>query len=89
MKDFRTQYIECRRDKQCVEGPLLKFKDNPHLLPHPVSKAARSVAAALKKNPDEGMKLMLCLRFGGNCNSGQPKCKELRANSLDETTNLE
>lgn len=78
IKSFRQQFIDCRKDGMHGEGPFMKWKDHPELLPLPWSKAAKMIAEEIKKNPDAGMPTISCKRFGGICTSGNPKCRALR-----------
>jgi len=59
-------------------GELQKFKDHPEMLPAPWHRAAKIVAEKMKGDPDFGLAPLLCLRFGGECNSGNPGCRKLR-----------
>jgi|SRR5581483_8888254 len=77
MKSFREQFIECSKNKLHGDGPFLKWKDHPELLPI-FPKAARAVARVLKKDPEAGLQTISCLKFGGQCSSGHPQCRELR-----------
>lgn len=78
IKPFHQQYSECRTEGMHGEGPFLKYKDRPDLLPMPWSRAAKLIAEELKVNPNAGMRTVSCERFGGICNSGKPECKKLR-----------
>jgi hypothetical protein len=77
-KSFREQFVECSDAGMHKPGELQKFKDHPEMLPafwHPASK---KIAEELKKNPDFGLTPIMCLRFGGECSSGNVECQKLR-----------
>ena len=78
MKSFFTQYRECKESKLVKVGPLHSFKDYPGMLPAPWHPAAPKIAELLNKNPDAGLGVMMCLRFGGECSSGHPQCRKMR-----------
>ena len=81
MKTFHKQFCECSEENLIGEGDLLKFKDHPELLPHPIMshKAAVKVAEMLKKYDGAGLLSCICLRFNnGYCRSANKKCQELR-----------
>lgn len=85
IKGFREQFIKCHDEGMYKPGPLQSFKDNPHLLPHPVCfRAVKAVQTELKKNPDAGLTPLMCLRFGGECSSVNPDCMLLRGYSENE-----
>ena len=60
------------------KGSFKKWKDNPELLPMPWSRAAKLIEEELKINRNAGIQFTGCKRFGGDCSSGNLKCKELR-----------
>lgn len=78
MKTFHEQFTECSRLGMHGKGSFKKWKDNPELLPMPWSRAAKLIEEEIKVNPDAGIEFTGCLRFGGDCNSGHPDCKNLR-----------
>ena len=85
MKNFQRQYIECHKAGMQGDGRLYKFKDHPEMLPSPVCyKAARAVAAALKKDPEFGLRGVACLRFGGECRSSHRMCQRMRAERIED-----
>lgn len=59
-------------------GKLQKFKDHPDMLPAFWHPAAPKIAAKLKKNPNLGLRPMICLVFGGHCFSGNNPCRKMR-----------
>jgi hypothetical protein len=75
---FRDQFIECKKNGLTKAGSLKKFKDHLELLPAPWHPAAPKFLKVLEKNPDAGLTPLLCLKFGGECNGGNEKCRELR-----------
>jgi hypothetical protein len=77
-KGFRDQYIECKKQGMVTEGSVQKFKDHPDLLPAFWHPAAPKIAKKLKEDPEFGLASMMCLRFGGECNSGHPQCRKMR-----------
>lgn len=78
MKSFSQQFTECSKGNMTETGPVQKFKDFPDLLPHPFSKAARPIAKQLAQNPDLGLNVILCKRFGGQCHSNHARCLAFR-----------
>ena len=79
---FIEQFRKCKLAGMLGQGELLKFKDHPERLPHPATKAARSIANVLRDDPDAGIETIACLRFGGRCTSANVKCRALR--NVDE-----
>lgn len=78
-KSFHRQYRECSAEGMLGEGEVLKFKNNPDLLPMPWhQEACMSVKQLLDRDPEAGLKTVKCLRFGGICNSGHKKCQKFR-----------
>jgi hypothetical protein len=86
MKSFFTQFRECKAANLTATGPIQKFKDHPELLPSPFHRAAKGIAEALAKDPDFGFPVILCVKFGGECSSSQPQCKEERRLCGTDTT---
>ena len=85
IKSFRNQFCECKLDGMNKPGPIQKFKDHPEMLPHPMCvKASKAVAQKLKEDPEFGLTPLLCLRFGGECSSGNPGCMNLRGFPKEE-----
>lgn len=82
IKPFRDQFLECKKGNFHGQGALLKFKDHPELLPLPTSKISVKLTKEIKDNPDCGITPILCLRFGGNCHSGNAKCRKLRETEI-------
>jgi hypothetical protein len=78
MKSFIEQYSECKHAKKVKVGPLHRFKDYPGSLPAPWHPTSPKIAKLLDKNPDAGLNVVLCLRFGGECSSGHPQCRKMR-----------
>jgi len=85
MKSFREQFSECRDNGTSVEGDLMKFREHPEILPHPLlsPKAAKAIVKLVEKDPDAGVHMLVCRKFGGRCSSGNPACRLMRA-SLEE-----
>lgn len=78
IKPFRTQYIECYEDGMHGLGSFLRWEDHPEMLPSPFSKAAEPIVEELTIDPNAGLQLIACNRFGGNCSSSHPECRKLR-----------
>ena len=62
-----------------AKGEIQKFKDFPELLPVFPRKAVLAIKRELEKNPNFGFETIRCLKFGGQCHSGNPRCKAMRA----------
>jgi len=77
-KLFRDQFIECEKAGMTKVGTLKKFKDHPELLPAPWHSAAPKILKVLEENSEAGLTPLLCLKFGGECNGGNEKCRDLR-----------
>lgn len=78
-KSFHTQFCECKKLKLNPPGKFVRFKDDPGLLPAPWHKPAIiNVKKMLEENPNAGLQFLKCLKFGGNCDSGNKKCQKLR-----------
>jgi hypothetical protein len=75
MKPFSGQFIECSKGGFHGKGSFDSFADHPELLPLFLSKKMR---AAISSGQFKGIQHTACLRFGGDCNSAQPQCRELR-----------
>ena len=78
MKTFHQQFCECKEERLVSEGPLKKWKDHPELLPLPWSRAAKLIVEEVKVNPDAGLRMNLCGKFGGECQSGNEDCRKMR-----------
>ena len=78
MKPFNKQFKECSYLNMLGKGSFKKWKDHPELLPLPWSRAAKLIAEEIEINPNAGVGFIGCKRFGGDCNSGNLECKELR-----------
>lgn len=82
MKRFQKQFSECCRDELCIPGDVLKFKDNPNLLPPLWHVSANKIFKKFKTNPDLGLTPMRCVRFGGQCHSKKEECIKFRRESI-------
>jgi hypothetical protein len=78
MKPFHQQYTECHDEGMHGKGEFIKYKEHPDMRPMPWSRAAKIIAEELKVNPEAGIQLVSCKRFGGNCTSGKAECRKLR-----------
>jgi hypothetical protein len=77
-KLFRDQFVECKESGLVKKGPLKKWKDHPELLPLPWSRAAKLIAEEIQVNPDAGLRMSLCGKFGGECSGANEECRKLR-----------
>jgi hypothetical protein len=70
VKNFREQFVECRKNGFHGEGtPLNRTEDMPLL-----KKLSKEETAKLKQ-----VCTVACLRFGGICHSGNEACVEMRS----------
>lgn len=75
MKTFRKQFSECCNAGYNKEKVFKSFKDYPNLLPaFPKNK----MKEAIQSGKFNGVDIILCGRFGGECNSNHPDCINLR-----------
>lgn len=75
IKSFADQFTECEKDGFHTKGEFLDFKTHPELLPAFPSK---SMLKAIKESKWKGIQTILCLKFGGRCDSSNKECRKLR-----------
>lgn len=75
MKLYGQQFRECS-EAGLTKGRI-KTKITPDLLPFCPAKA-KKMARVIKKNKITHFHFIKCGRFGGQCKSSNPQCKELR-----------
>ena len=79
MKNHSTQYAECKSEGLTGTGKFQSFKDHPELLPaFPNLPKNKKLTEAINSGELKGFETITCLRFGGECNSGNLECKKLR-----------
>ncbi len=75
MKNYSAQFVECKNTGFTVKGEFQSFEEHPNLLPlFPKPKLKEAIESGELK----GLETIVCLRFGGECNSGHKDCKKLR-----------
>jgi hypothetical protein len=70
---------ECKTQGLTGTGKFQSFKDHPEFLPaFPTFPKNRKLMEAITSGELKGLETIACLRFGGECNSGNLECKKMR-----------
>ncbi len=79
MKSYRSQFNDCTTEGYTDETKFYSFKEHPEMIPTFPSK---QVLDDIQSSKITGITTIVCGRFGGNCDSFNHKCVELRKTEL-------
>ena len=79
MKSYKHQFTDCTLKGYTNETQFYSFKEHPEMIP---TFPSRQVLEDIKSSKIAGVTIIKCGRFGGNCDSFNEKCIELRKNEL-------